>query len=238
MSQAKGIDISHWQGDKIDFPACKADGYDWVICRASHGMRLDETFQPNIQKARAENFVVGAYHYLYVDQGLQTQHLRNQSLAVGGVDFPLFLDVERYSNESATVAQWRDCINKNVKYLEDEGYEVGFYTSYWMWSSLTGNMDTINGKPAENYMMWVAHWSEVTTPSLPIPWQDWELWQQGSDLTPPWNGAGRTDYGVANMTPMALREKYLDQPEPDGHSAIWGAIRKLEGKFEYIKKGI
>ncbi len=238
MSQAKGIDISYWQGDKIDFPACKADGYDWVVCRASHGHRKDETFLPNIQKAKTEGFVVGAYHYIYVDAGnSQVEKLMNQVYAAEGVDFPVFLDVESASNTGATVAQWRNVINANVILLEDNGFDVGFYTSYWMWKNLTNDMRIINSKPAEDYMMWTAHWADVQNPLLPNPWQEWELWQQGSDLTPPWNGAGRTDYGVANMTAAELRKKYLGEtPPPESHKEIYEFMKDIGEKYEKIRK--
>ena len=238
MTRAKIFDISYWQQDKIDFPAAKADGMDAVICRASHGNRKDETFLPNIEKAKNVGMVVGAYHYIYVDNGnSQCQRLVEQVNAADGVNFPVFLDVESASNSGASVAQWRERINSNVALLESAGLDVGFYTSFWMWRNLTNDMRTINNKPTESYMLWTAHWADVQNPLLPNPWTEWELWQQGSDLTPPWNGAGRTDYGVANMSPEALREKYLGEvPPTNGHSEIWAAIFDINRRLASVKK--
>jgi lysozyme len=237
---SKGFDISYWQGDKIDFTAAKADGYDWVICRASHGNRKDETFIPNVKKARDVGMVVGAYHYIYVDSGnSQCQKLVEQVDASDGIHTPVFLDVESASNAGATVAEWRNVINANVALLENRLFDVGFYTSYWMWRNLTSDMREITGKPTEDYTLWAAHWADVPSPLLPQPWDMWEFWQQGSDLTPPWNGAGRTDYGVYNGTPQQLREKYLGEPpQPDTHVELWAAVTDIQNKLAAIKKAL
>ncbi len=215
MSQAKIFDESWWQKDTVDHQGAKDDGYEAAIIRGSHGFIKDEYFLPNAQKARDADQVVGTYCYLYVNRGMQMEPFAEQIDAAGGIRIPAVLDVERYSNESATVTQWRDCIDNNVAYLEDHDFEVGFYTSHYMWQLLTNNMSIINGKPAESYMLFVAHWANVQEPLLPYPWKTWEFWQKGSNLVPSW-AQGRIDYGVANMTTAELREKYLgEEPPPE-----------------------
>ena len=247
--RAKIMDVSWWQFaekdangntildyDNIDFEAARADGFDGVILRAGRGKLIDESFQLAADAAKDAGFVVGAYWYLYVDQCLQVQKMVDQVEAVGGVDMPLFLDVERYGNEDDTPAEWQSIINSNTKYLVDEGFEVGFYSSLWMWR-LTGDMDVINGLPAKDYIMWTAHWPSSigdepdTNPDLrPIvaePWDgEWEKWQQGSDMRPHWNHQSpdnRTDFGVFKGTSAELFAKYkpgAPEPEPDDSDII------------------
>jgi hypothetical protein len=164
--------------------------------------------------------LVGAYWYLYVDQGLQVPLMVTQMGTVeGGCELGAWLDQEKYGNENATWQQWEVIIHSNTKYLVDyRAEDPGFYTSFWMWQ-LTGDMDVINGKPAREYRMWVAHWSDVGEPWLPEPWDTWEFWQKGSDLRPDWNHApsNRTDWGVFNGTDQEFYAKYgiVPDPEPD-----------------------
>ena len=205
---------------RLDFDAARSDGMHAVICRAGRGKGIDETFQLSIDAAKDADLLVSGYWYLYVDQGLQVQKFVEQIQAVGGVHFPLVLDVERYGNEDATPAEWQACINQNVKYLEDAGFEVMLYSSRWMWK-ITGNMSKINGKPADSYLIWTAHWIDVdptsVVPFLPSPWEakrQWEMWQKGSDYRPD-RYVDRLDWGIANYTPEALRAKYAGEPIPD-----------------------
>ena len=89
--RAKIKDLSWWQFaerepdgtivldyDNIDFEAAKADGYSLVILRAGRGKLIDESFQLACDAAKDAGFVVGAYWYLYVDQGLQVQKMIDQ----------------------------------------------------------------------------------------------------------------------------------------------------------------
>ena len=241
MSRAKIFDESWWQKDTVDHQGAKDDGYEAVIARASHGFIKDEYFLPNAQKSRDADQVLGAYCYLYVNRGMQMEPFAEQMSDAGGIRIPAVLDVERYSNEDATVTQWRDCINNNVAYLEDHDFEVGFYTSHYMWQLLTNNMAVINGKPAESYMLFVAHWANVQEPLLPYPWKTWEFWQKGSNLTPSW-AQGRIDYGLYNGTVQELREKYLgEQPppeEPHDHEQMLTLIYDNKRRLDGIKTGV
>ncbi len=228
--KAKMIDVSWWQKDTVNFRGAKDDGYELVIARASHGFIKDEYFLPNVEKARDADMVVGAYCYLYVDRGMQMIPFIEQTVAAGDIRIRI-LDVERYSNQDATATQWRNCINSNVKHLEDNGYDVGIYSSIYMWKLCTNDMDTINGKPAEDYMLWTAHWAPVQEPLLPYPWKEWEFWQKGSNLTPSW-ADGRIDFGEANMTTAELREKYLDEPQPPPPSGLVEQVQRNTKQLE------
>lgn len=253
MSYANIIDVSWWQfavnidtwepvagherhkksldgrymidADRIDFDAARTDGQSAFICRAGRGKLIDESFDLAVDGVRDAGMLVGAYWYIYVDQGLQVQKFVEQVNAVGGVDFPICLDIERYGNEDDTAAEWQSVINANVKYLEDAGFEVMFYTSKWMWGDLTGHLAVVNGKPAGDYLLWTAHWLDVepsdTIPFLPVPWdnvdefgkRNWEFWQKGSSKRPHWY-VDRIDWGIAHLSEDELFAKYVDYPIP------------------------
>src|SRR6476660_8231374 len=57
-----GIDVSQWQ-QTIDWSKVAGAGMRFAIARATKGQRyIDPTFQTNVDDARAEGIVVGAYH--------------------------------------------------------------------------------------------------------------------------------------------------------------------------------
>jgi GH25 family lysozyme M1 (1,4-beta-N-acetylmuramidase) len=193
MTRAKIFDVSWWQfaerhydengnefivfdWDNIDFVAAKAAGFDGVIIRASHGWRVDESFELAYELAKDAGLLVGAYHYIYVDAGFsQWQNFWNQ-IKDKDLELGFWFDQEVHSNGDATASQWQACINANVKGIVDESAEVpGFYTSYWMWE-LTGPMMMINGKPTKDYLLWTAHWhfdfEEMPDPAIPAKYGD------------------------------------------------------------------
>jgi lysozyme len=57
-----GIDVSKWQGT-IDWSKVAGAGIRFAIARATKGRTyIDPTFQANVNEARANGIVVGAYH--------------------------------------------------------------------------------------------------------------------------------------------------------------------------------
>ena len=69
MSEVKGIDISHHQGD-IDFAKVKAAGIGFAMIRAGYGWenqseQTDQKFYQNYRKAVSAGLPCGSYHYSY-----------------------------------------------------------------------------------------------------------------------------------------------------------------------------
>jgi GH25 family lysozyme M1 (1,4-beta-N-acetylmuramidase) len=241
MARAKIADFSWWQFaereydengneivvldmDNIDFVAMKEAGFDGVILRASHGWRVDESFELAYELAKDAGLLVGAYHYIYVDSGNNQWTVFWGEIEDKDLELGFFFDQEVHSNTDATASEWQTVINANTAGMvsvTDE--DPGFYTSYWMWP-LTGPMYMINGKPTKDYTLWVANWhydfEEEEDPAVPEPWDIWEYWQQTSMHQPDWNTAynNNTDVGVFNGTPEQFHAKYGDGdpiPDPD-----------------------
>jgi lysozyme len=63
MTQIKGIDVSHWQGD-IDWKKVKDDGVEFAFIKATEGTSfIDDKFLANINGANAVGIKTGAYHF-------------------------------------------------------------------------------------------------------------------------------------------------------------------------------
>src|SRR5579863_6535656 len=73
----KGLDISTIQGN-VDFAACVAAGYQFVIFRCGVGNGgKDKLYDTNISKAKAAGLKVMAYNFVYPLPSLASQPLRD-----------------------------------------------------------------------------------------------------------------------------------------------------------------
>lgn len=92
----KGIDISHHNGI-VDFDTIRRETYlDFVICKATEGATYtDILFYDNIKEARANELLVGAYHYYRGTSHphKQAEHFVNV-VKNAGDDLLLAIDVE------------------------------------------------------------------------------------------------------------------------------------------------
>jgi lysozyme len=162
----RGIDISAHNGD-IDFDRVAADGYTFVMIKASEGTDFkDKNFIDNIRRARQAGLKVGAYHFFRFDtdgrqQAINLLHsLRNRQL-----DFPAVIDIEEWGNPdgnatSRIIARLRDMI----AHLKRFGCDIILYTNKDGYNRfIKGNFD--------NYPLWLCSFTQ------PEASPDWTIWQ-------------------------------------------------------------
>lgn len=105
VSTLNGIDISHHNGI-VDFDTIRRDtDLDFVICKATEGATYTDTlFASNIKDARANELLVGAYHYYRGTSHPQKQaeHFVNV-VKNAGDDLLLAIDVEDNELKSTPV---------------------------------------------------------------------------------------------------------------------------------------
>jgi len=95
----KGVDVSVHNG-RVDWLALKDAGIDFAICHTGYGRTgFDETFQHNVNEARAVGMKCGAYHYSYAlnpAQAVVEANFCKQIIADSGVllELPVFFDME------------------------------------------------------------------------------------------------------------------------------------------------
>lgn len=153
----KGIDVSVWQGNNIDFSKVKAAGIDFVIIRAGYGNgNKDKYFDSNYSKAKAAGLHVGAYWYSYATSADgATQEAQSCAKALSGkqLDYPVYFDIEEKSQLSRGKDFCSSLITAFCTELEKLGYYAGFYTSL---SSLNS---VVSDSVKKRFTVWVAQWA-------------------------------------------------------------------------------
>jgi lysozyme len=178
-----GIDVSKWQGT-IDWSKVAAAGVRFAIARATKGqIYVDPTFQANVNGARANGIVIGAYHRAtpsggatanIADARAEANHyLDVASPGVG--DLIPALDIEETGGlaPAALVVWVKAWVTRVTNIL---GVRPMLYASPHFW---TVNMGDSTWFADNGYRLWLAHWN-VPSPTVPAnDWQGrgWTFWQ-------------------------------------------------------------
>ena len=151
-----GIDVSKWQGSKIDWAKVKAAGIDYAILRAGYGSYIsqkDPTFERNYAECKRLGIPVSVYWYVYAKtlDGIK-QEVKTLLEAIKGKQFeyPIYLDIENEAQASMTKAALTQMIETGCTALEQAGYFAGVYT----YTSFASYMDYAG--LAKKYTMWLA----------------------------------------------------------------------------------
>jgi GH25 family lysozyme M1 (1,4-beta-N-acetylmuramidase) len=146
----KGIDVSHYQGN-IDFSKVKNEGVLVVFIKATDGKTYkDPNFKINYDNAKANDLLVGAYHFL---RGNSVEdEVENFLSVVGALDFDCKLVIDAEVNLGSV-----DITSKQVKgfcdLLKSQEKEVVLYTGDNFYK--TNLNDSIKDIP-----LWIARYSE------------------------------------------------------------------------------
>jgi lysozyme len=192
-----GIDISHHNGESLEFDGLRQQHIRFVYMKASQGARFrDPMFSSNWQSIGrlngAQSVRRGAYHFLSADADpiRQAEAFLKMLEISGGLqrnDMPPVVDLEWDFSEPNSVDRWSnyspdDIVKKTLDWLryikEKTGRRPMVYTSHEWWRQ-RGIPEAEFGKFAE-YGLWIANYSESrraserpTTPNN----AKWHLWQ-------------------------------------------------------------
>jgi GH25 family lysozyme M1 (1,4-beta-N-acetylmuramidase) len=178
-----GIDVSQWQ-QTIDWSKVAGAGMRFAIARATKGQHyIDPTFHTNVEGARAEGIVVGAYHRATPSGGANANitdaraeadhYLDVASPGVG--DLIPALDIEETGGLAPPdLVVWvKAWVTRVTNHL---GVKPMVYASPNFW---TVNMGNSTWFADHGYRLWLAHWN-VSSPTVPANgWQGrgWTFWQ-------------------------------------------------------------
>jgi lysozyme len=206
---AKGVDVSYWQGQHVNWERVAEDNVSFAFLRASIGRRPDNTYLANYQGAGAAGLLRGAYHFMYA-YGVEEQ-ARLFAETIGDVELPPAIDVEDKYLEEHHV---RTFLEEFARFSDQKPI---IYTSLSKWEELIGP----HTPWASEYDLWVANYTNKPEPRLPAAWDRWTFWQHTDHgrvagyedaINLNWfNGDREALYGYAGIA--------LEEPEPEAPAA-------------------
>ena len=154
----KGLDLSSWQEDNVNFSAFKAAGYTFVILRCGTTNGKDTYFEKYYSQAKAAGLNVGAYYYAYCTSVAGATADVNDCMSyIKGktFEYPIYFDYEDSSQSGLSQSTAIAICEEFMGTLEENGYLVGMYSmASWMeqnWITTSGLRDYYEG--------WVAHYA-------------------------------------------------------------------------------
>jgi GH25 family lysozyme M1 (1,4-beta-N-acetylmuramidase) len=180
----EGIDISHWQ-NTINWASVAKAGKKFAFMKASEDVDYaDPLYQTNRAQAKSNGIVVGAYHFAQPSAvagngAAQADHFINTAQPTKGEMLPV-LDLER--TNGLTDPQMITWVRDFLQRVQDRiGVKAIIYCSPSFWKTYMS--DTTWFAQNGYQVLWIAHWTTATTPSLPAGgWSSsgWTFWQYTS----------------------------------------------------------
>ncbi len=153
----RGIDVSSWQGDNINWSNVKSDGASFVIIRIGFSSKIESKFEQNYEGARAAGLNIGGYFYSYattIEKAEQDAELVMEALKDKIFEYPIYYDVEDSSLlGNLTNKDRTDIALAFTRKLQENGYYAGVYT----------NLDWLNNyldkeRLTQNTEIWIAQY--------------------------------------------------------------------------------
>lgn len=163
MSEFRGIDVSHWQGD-IDWAKVKAAGIQFAIIKAGGsdaGFYTDPRWEENYREAKANGIAVGAYYFVgpactSAEDGKADAQRFLAQLSGKQLEYPVFMD-----NEAQPVSAKAGITEATIAFcraLEAAGYFAGIYGSTY-----SGFRDRMEDSRLTSFTHWVAQYASKCT---------------------------------------------------------------------------
>lgn len=175
LSNSRGTDVSHWQGD-IKWNLVKKDGISFAFIKATEGVDYeDHKFSKNLKEAKEAGILVGAYHFC-TPSGLEdavheAAHFINTVKKYGGfdvLDLPPVIDIEK--NQGLTreqiskiVRTWVEKVKADVK-IQPIIYSYTYFIQDYLEESLC------------DIPLWLAHYDGKLPPNS-SGWNSWQFLQ-------------------------------------------------------------
>lgn len=182
VASRKGIDVSKYQS-KINWEKVAGDGVEYAFIRlgirgATEGkLKLDDTYQYNIEGALENDLDVGVYFFtqaLNKEEAVEEAEFVLENIEGYDVNYPIVLDVEEITTKNArtegmTKQDWTDVCIAFCDRIKEAGYTPMIY----------GNLKTfmlmVDIEQLEDYEKWFAYYR---TP-LYFPYE-FSMWQYSS----------------------------------------------------------
>jgi GH25 family lysozyme M1 (1,4-beta-N-acetylmuramidase) len=149
----KGIDISAYQGNNIDFKKVKESGIEIVYIKATEGITFHSPgFKLQYEQAKSAGLKIGFYHYMRAnDAASEAKHFIKATEGFK-VDCKYVIDIEEM--EGRTVSKISSSVRMFADYMISQGKEVCIYTSD---SFYDNNLNST----VKDIPIWIAHYGVV-----------------------------------------------------------------------------
>ena len=198
-----GIDISHYQGDQVDFFKKHEDNLSFIICKATEGITYtDPDFSNNWKMIKEKSFIRGAYHFYRTNDDPRAQAANYLGTVSGfeSTDIPPIVDFEEGGiSNGQSIAEIQAGLMTFLKEIENKTTLTPIiYTDV-----NTGNK-YLNDPVFSTYPLWIANYTEGDSPDLPTAWKNrpWLLWQRSDSYT---IGSTKDDFDVFNGSRRDLK---------------------------------
>lgn len=175
---AKGIDVSHWQGD-VDWAKVHAAGYSFAIMKSTEGTgMIDDTLTVNVVGAREAGMAVGVYHFCRasnvseaIAEAMVFGNVLDSLGGIAAIDIPPILDIEtvhaKTRQEIVAIAHaWLEAIENRFN-VRPMIYSFPFFMDQYLDASLS------------KYPLWYANYGNTLDQDR-AGWSEWTF-QQYSD---------------------------------------------------------
>lgn len=210
MSRAWGIDVSKWQGAKVDYVKLKAAGASFVFIRIGYNKTKDSLFEKDYAAAVAAGLKVGVYFYTLsttVDGAVADATRVLGWLNDRHLDFPVAYDVEdKKQNSTSRKTDNAAMYNAFRGRIESYGvYDAILYSGEWFYNNCFD-------KYAVTDDLWIAKYSKKE----PSVGRQISIWQFTSDAVdqPYYKGKLDRNYLMVDKFQGSRPAKTLETENP------------------------
>ncbi|WP_052676062.1 glycoside hydrolase family 25 protein [Paenibacillus sp. IHBB 10380] len=180
-SNARGIDVSHWQG-VINWQQVRAEGHVFAFIKASEGKSVkDKKFIANVQGATMAGLLVGAYHFSRAASPADVKAEVDYFLTVtdpveDSMKLPFVLDIE--TNEAGSRTNTVKTVRAWVDYFKQR---TGIFPMIYTFPNF---IDTsLDDSSFRDIKLWYAYYNKDSSPNDRGGWKEWEFLQYSSSGT-------------------------------------------------------
>jgi GH25 family lysozyme M1 (1,4-beta-N-acetylmuramidase) len=185
--KGSGVDISKWQDpDNINYEQLAKD-HDFLVARASYGVKPDPTFRVHFTRGRDAGLKVGGYLFYRQTQDWEDQfdtfvsELNSVNFRDGNVLPVVDLEENQRWDGPLVKESHNEDARRIIEKLKEKYGDCYVYLAPFHFVNL--------GEPKWllDYPWWIAHYTKAKKPKC--PWKDWDIWQYtGKGKTPGYNG--------------------------------------------------
>jgi lysozyme len=215
----KGIDVSVLQGI-INWQSIADAGYSFMLSRCGIGNSGSDTkCQTNLIGAQNVGLKIGVYHFAYPlptastpsrDPKAQAQaHYKaagDVKVVASDLEWPATTDWQKWECSANQICDWELIYLQEYERISGVRPLIYTYPNFAQNIKLPPNFGT-------DYKLWIA--SYVATPTIPLPWHDWIMWQSsgGTEKLP--NGVPVDIDYVKDLSMWDSTPASSPQPDPD-----------------------